>query len=124
MTRTIHFFLQHIEKKQTMIKALTTLKTENSRLKEMIDAKSKQIEDMNEELQTVVFAKQNLHNIISILFSRIETIKVTKNKVYDAIQLQQQKASELKDNCKEVLEQFNTLCSKSDEGIHGILHLS
>lgn len=122
MTRTIHFFLQHIEKKQTMIKALTTLKTDNSRLKEMIDAKTKQIEDMNEELQRVVFAKQNLHNIISILFSKIEAIKVTKNSVCDAIQLQYQKASELKDNCEKVFEQFNTLCFKNDEGMNSIHH--
>lgn len=105
-----------------MIKALTTLKTDNSRLKEMIDAKTKQIEDMNEELQTVVFAKQNLHNLISILFSKIEAIKVTKNKVCDAIQLQHQKASELKDNCEKVFEQFNTLFFKNDEGMNSIHH--
>lgn len=100
-----------------MIKSLTTLKTENSRLKEMILSKSKQIEEMNQQLQSVVVAKQNLHDLISTLFSKLESIKETKKKVDHVIEQQEEKAKELLEKCKSILADYTELCSKHNDCI-------
>ena len=62
MTRTIGFFLTNIEKRQTLIKSLATLKTENSRLKEMIAAKTDQVNEMTQQLESVAHGNEVFMN--------------------------------------------------------------
>ena len=104
MTRTIKFYLQNLEKRQTMIKSLTTLKTENSRLKEMILFKSKQIEEMNLQLQSVQEAKQNLFDLLTRLFNKVEEIKEIRTMIEHELQNQQQKIKEMKKQVEEIMK--------------------
>ena len=104
MTRTIKFYLQNLEKRQNMIKSLTTLKTENSRLKEMILFKSKQIEEMNLQLQSVQEAKQNLFDLLTRLFNKVEEIKEIRTMIEHELQNQQQKIKEMKKQVEEIMK--------------------
>ena len=104
MTRTIKFYLQNLEKRQKKIKSLTTLKTENSRLKEMILFKSKQIEEMNLQLQTVQEAKQNLFDLLTKLFNKVEEIKEIRTMIEHELQNQQQKIKEMKNQVEEIMK--------------------
>ena len=104
MTRTIKFYLQNLEKRQKMIKSLTTLKTENSRLKKMILFKSKQIEEMNLQLQAVQEAKQNLFDLLTKLFNKVEEIKEIRTMIEHELQNQQQKIKEMKNQVEEIMK--------------------
>lgn len=87
-----------------MIKSLTTLKTENSRLKEMILFKSKQIEEMNLQLQSVQEAKQNLFDLLTRLFNKVEEIKEIRTMIEHELQNQQQKIKEMKKQVEEIMK--------------------
>ena len=87
-----------------MIKSLTTLKTENSRLKEMILFKSKQIEEMNLQLQSVQEAKQNLFDLLTRLFNKVEEIKEIRTMIEHELQNQQQKIKEMKNQVEEIMK--------------------
>ena len=67
----------NIEKRQTLIKSLATLKTENSRLKEMIAAKTDQVNEMTQQLESVARVERSLHELITALFSKLEILKKT-----------------------------------------------
>ena len=87
-----------------MIKSLTTLKTENSRLKEMILFKSKQIEEINLQLQSVQEAKQNLFDLLTRLFNKVEEIKEIRTMIEHELQNQQQKIKEMKKQVEEIMK--------------------
>ena len=108
MTRTIGFFLTNIEKRQTLIKSLATLKTENSRLKEMIAAKTDQVNEMTQQLESVAHVERSLHELITSLFSKLEILKKTYSRVHSVLQSQEQQARAM----KAVLLEFN---AKIDE---------
>lgn len=103
MTRTIGFFLTNIEKRQTLIKSLATLKTENSRLKEMIAAKTDQVDEMTQQLESVARVERSLHELITSLFSKLEVLKKTYSRVHSVLQSQEQQARIM----KEALLEFN-----------------
>ena len=104
MTRTIGFFLLHIEKKQSLIKSLVTLRTENSRLKELIASKTDAVASMTEQLQQVAAAERSLHDLLTHLFSKLHQLETVQCSIQDVLenqqaQLQQAEASRASFRC-------------------------
>ena len=87
------FFLTSIEKRQTLIVSLATLKTENSRLKETISTKTEQVNEMMQQLESLSQVERNLRDLITQLFAKLETVKGTRQKIHEVLQRQQEKAS-------------------------------
>ena len=97
MSRTVSFFLSHLEKRQTLLKSLTTLKTDNSRLKELISSKSEQVKEMNMQLESVSHVEKDLRELISSLFAKIDYLKTTYTTVQSRITSQSTRLSQLND---------------------------
>lgn len=95
MTRTIGFFFQNLEKRQILIKSLTTLKTENSRLKETITVRTQQVEEMTSQLQAVATAKQDLYNLLTKLLARLEQVKSVQSEIHSLLVNQEGQASHM-----------------------------
>ena len=93
MTRTMSFFLTSIEKRQTLIVSLATLKTENSRLKETISTKTEQVNEMMRQLESLSRVERSLRDLITQLFAKLETVKRTRQKIHEVLQKQKEKAS-------------------------------
>ena len=108
MTRTIGFYFQNLEKRQTLIKSLTTLKTENSRLKEVIASRSQQVEEMTAQLQAVMAAKKDLHDLLTTLFNRFEKLKATQQEVHSVLQKQREKAIAVSDSLTSLNDMIRT----------------
>lgn len=108
MARTIRIYLQNIEKQQTMIHSLTALKTENSRLKEMITSKTGQIEEMTLQLQTVSDARKSLHDLLTSLFNRITMIKKSKEAMEHILSTHDSKVNELRNQKEQLLDEFHS----------------
>ena len=106
MTRTIGFFFQSLEKRQVLIKSLTTLKTDNSRLRETIAVRSQQVEEMTSQLQAVATAKQDLYDLLTKLFARFEKVKAVQSEIHTMLVNQQDKAAQMKDALSSMSEQF------------------
>lgn len=106
MTRTIGFFFQSLEKRQVLIKSLTTLKTDNSRLRETIAVRSQQVEEMTSQLQAVATAKQDLYDLLTKLFARFEKVKAVQSEIHTMLVNQQDKASRMKDAQSSMSEQI------------------
>lgn len=106
MTRTIGFFFQSLEKRQVLIKSLTTLKTDNSRLRETIAVRSQQVEEMTSQLQAVATAKQELYDLLTKLFARFEKVKAVQSEIHSMLVNQQDKASRMKDALSSMSEQI------------------
>ena len=95
MTRTIGFFFQNLEKRQILIKSLTTLKTQNSRLKETITVRTQQVEEMTSQLQAVATAKQDLYNLLTKLLARLEQVKSVQSEIHSLLVNQEDQASHM-----------------------------
>lgn len=93
MARTIRSFLQSLEKRQTLIKSLATLKTENSRLRELVASKSQLLQQMAVQLEAVATAKKSLQDLITSLFAKMERITETKQLLHAALQRQRENAA-------------------------------
>lgn len=93
MTRTVSFFLTSIEKRQTLIVSLATLKTENSRLKETISTKTEQVNEMMQQLESLSQVERNLRDLITRLFAKLEAVKKTYQRIHEVLLRQQVKAS-------------------------------
>lgn len=107
MTRTVRFFLQNLEKRQTLIKSLATLKTENSRLKELVSSKSQQVEQMASQLESVSTAKQSLQDLITALFAKIDKITDTRQSVHAVLECQREKANDTLKTLQRLTEQLH-----------------
>ena len=70
----------------------------------MILFKSKQIEEMNLQLQTVQEAKQNLFDLLTKLFNKVEEIKEIRTMIEHELQNQQQKIKEMKNQVEEIMK--------------------
>ena len=88
MSRTVRFFLFHLEKRQTLLKSLTTLKTDNSRLKELIASKTEQVQEMSMQLESVCHVEKDLRELISSLFAKVDHLKTTYKTVQSIISSQ------------------------------------
>lgn len=123
MTRTIGFFFQSLEKRQVLIKSLTTLKTENSRLRETIAVRSQQVEEMTNQLQAVATAKQDLYDLLTKLFARFEKVKSVQSEIHTMLVNQQDKASQMKDALSSMSEQIqeNETLFQASEKKGGVL---
>ena len=80
-----------------LIKSLTTLKTDNSRLRETIAVRSQQVEEMTSQLQAVATAKQDLYDLLTKLFARFEKVKAVQSEIHTMLVNQQDKAAQMKD---------------------------
>lgn len=116
MTCTVRLFLTHLDKRQTLLKSLATLKTDNSRLRELISSKTGQVHDMSKQLESVSLAEVDLRSLIQDLFSKLEHMKSTYSRVQSALTVQLDhlsKASEQTCSVQTLLQQ----CSEEKKGM-------
>ena len=106
MSRTVSFFLSHLEKRQTLLKSLTTLKTDNSRLKELIVSKTEQIQEMSMQLESVLHVEKDLRELITRIFAKIDHLKTTYTNVQSIITSQSDRISQVKDQMTMINQQL------------------
>ena len=98
MSRTVSFFLSHLEKRQTLLKSLTTLKTDNSRLKELIVSKTEQVQEMSIQLKSVLRVEKDLRELITRLFAKVDHLKTTYTTIQSIITSQSDRISQSSDH--------------------------
>lgn len=117
MTCTVRLFLTHLDKRQALLKSLATLKTDNSRLRELISSKTGQVHDMSKQLESVSLAEVDLRSLIQNLFSKLEHMKMTYSRVQSAVTVQFDHLSKT----SEQIRSAQTLLQQRSEEKRGIL---
>lgn len=93
MTRTVSFFLTSIEKRQTLIVSLATLKTENSRLKETISTKTEQVNEMMQQLESLSQVEAKPPRSYHSTLCEAGSCEETYQRIHEVLLRQQVKAS-------------------------------